>query len=428
VTNFGKRLEAFGITVRELTGDQQLTKQQIAETQLIITTPEKWDIITRKSGDRTYTQLVRLIIIDEIHLLHDHRGPVLESIVARTIRQVETTQEMTRVIGLSATLPNYEDVAAFLRVEPSKGLFHFDNSYRPVPLQQQYIGITEKKAIRRFQLMNEIVYEKCHAQAGKNQVLVFVHSRKECAKTAKAIRDTALQHDTLVDFLREDSASREILQTEAEATKNRELADLLPYGFAIHHAGMTRVDRTLVEDLFADGHIQVLVSTATLAWGVNLPAHTVIIKGTQVYDPEKGKWTELSMMDVMQMLGRAGRPGFMGRADEHGEGIILTQHSELQYYLSLLNQQLPIESQYVTKLADNLNAEVVLGTVQTAAEGVAWLGYTYLFVRMLRNPSLYGASEAERESDPLLEQRRIDLIHSAATLLDKCGLLRSDGP
>jgi pre-mRNA-splicing helicase BRR2 len=162
VTNFGKRLEAFGITVRELTGDQQLTKQQIAETQLIITTPEKWDIITRKSGDRTYTQLVRLIIIDEIHLLHDHRGPVLESIVARTIRQVETTQEMTRVIGLSATLPNYEDVAAFLRVEPSKGLFHFDNSYRPVPLQQQYIGITEKKAIRRFQLMNEIVYVECH--------------------------------------------------------------------------------------------------------------------------------------------------------------------------------------------------------------------------------------------------------------------------
>lgn len=60
------------------------------------------------------------------------------------------------------------------------------------------------------------------------------------------------------------------------------MKDLLPYGFAIHHAGMTRVDRTLVEDLFSDKHVQVLVSTATLAWGVNLPAHTVIIKGTQV--------------------------------------------------------------------------------------------------------------------------------------------------
>lgn len=68
--------------------------------------------------------------------------------------------------------------------------------------------------------------------------------------------------------------------------------DLLPYGFAIHHAGMSRVDRTLVEELFAAGHIKVLVSTATLAWGVNLPAHTVIIKGTQIYNAEKVRITE----------------------------------------------------------------------------------------------------------------------------------------
>ena len=103
---------------------------------------------------------------------------------------------MIRVVGLSATLPNYEDVATFLRVKPEKGLYHFDNSYRPVPLQQQYIGITEKKAIKRFQLMNEIVYEKTHEQAGKNQVLIFVHSRKECAKSARAIRDMALERET----------------------------------------------------------------------------------------------------------------------------------------------------------------------------------------------------------------------------------------
>ena len=130
------------------------------------------------------------------------------------------------------------------------------------------------------------------------------------------------------------------------------------------------------------------------------------------------------MMDVMQMLGRAGRPQFMGRADAHGEGIILTTHGELQYYLSLLNQQLPIESQYVKKLADNLNAEIILGTVQNAHEAVNWLGYTYLYVRMLRNPTLYGASDAELAADPLLEQRRIDLVHSAATTLDKCALIK----
>ena len=65
---------------------------------------------------------------------------------------------------------------------------------------------------------------------------------------------------------------------------------------------------------------QVLVSTATLAWGVNLPAHTVIIKGTQIYNPVKAAWDELGHMDVMQMFGRAGRPQY----DSEGEGIIIT--------------------------------------------------------------------------------------------------------
>ena len=88
--------------------------------------------------------------------------------------------------------------------------------------------------------------------AGKNQVLVFVHSRKETGKTARALRDLCLEKDTLGLFLKEGSASTEVLRSEAEEVKNPELKDLLPYGFAIHHAGMNRVDRTLVEDLFAD--------------------------------------------------------------------------------------------------------------------------------------------------------------------------------
>ncbi|KAG6608665.1 DExH-box ATP-dependent RNA helicase DExH12, partial [Cucurbita argyrosperma subsp. sororia] len=422
VGNLSNRLQDYGVKVRELSGDQTLTRQQIEETQIIVTTPEKWDIITRKSGDRTYTQLVKLLIIDEIHLLHDNRGPVLESIVARTVRQIETTKEHIRLVGLSATLPNYEDVALFLRVDMKKGLFHFDNSYRPVPLSQQYIGITVKKPLQRFQLMNDLCYEKVMAVAGKHQVLIFVHSRKETSKTARAIRDAALANDTLGKFLKEDSASREILHTHTDLVKSNDLKDLLPYGFAIHHAGMTRVDRQLVEDLFADGHIQVLVSTATLAWGVNLPAHSVIIKGTQIYNPEKGAWTELSPLDVMQMLGRAGRPQY----DSYGEGIIITGHSELQYYLSLMNQQLPIESQFVSKMADQLNAEIVLGTVQNAREACNWLGYTYLYVRMLRNPTLYGIAPDALSRDITLEERRADLIHSAATILDKNNLVKYD--
>ncbi|CAO2183145.1 unnamed protein product [Urochloa humidicola] len=421
VGNLSKRLVPYNVTVRELSGDQNLTKHQIDETQIIVTTPEKWDIVTRKSGDRTYTQMVKLLIIDEIHLLHDNRGPVLESIVSRTVRQTETTKEHIRLVGLSATLPNHHDVALFLRVR-NESIFHFDNSYRPCPLAQQYIGITVRKPLQRFQLMNEICYEKVMAAAGKHQVLIFVHSRKETAKTAKAIRDTALANDTVSRFLKNESASQEILCTDAELVKNNDLKDLLPYGFAIHHAGMARVDRELVEELFADKHIQVLVSTATLAWGVNLPAHTVIIKGTQIYNPEKGAWTELSPLDVMQMLGRAGRPQY----DTHGEGIILTSHSELKLYLSLMNQQLPIESQFISKLADQLNAEIVLGTIQNAQEACSWLCYTYLYIRMLRDPTLYGLPADILDSDKTLDERRADLIHSAANLLDRNNLIKYD--
>ncbi|CAN0927319.1 DExH-box ATP-dependent RNA helicase DExH12 [Linum grandiflorum] len=422
VGNLSNRLQEYGVNVKELSGDQSLTRQQIEETQIIVTTPEKWDIITRKSGDRTYTRLVKLLIIDEIHLLHDSRGPVLESIVARTIRQAETTGDNIRMVGLSATLPNYEDVALFLRVKVGEGLFHFDNSYRPVPLAQQYIGVSVKKPLQRFQLMNDLCYEKVMAVAGKHQTLIFVHSRKETANTARAIRDTALGKDTLGRFLKEDSASREILQSHTDMVKSNDLKDLLPYGFAVHHAGLSRPDRQIVEDLFAVGHIQVLVSTATLAWGVNLPAHTVIIKGTQIYNPEKGAWTELSPLDVMQMLGRAGRPQY----DTYGEGIIITGHSELQYYLSLMNHQLPIESQFISKLADQLNAEIVLGTVQNAREACNWLGYTYLYIRMLRNPTLYGLAGDIKTRDITLEERRAELVHTAATILDKNNLVKYD--
>ena len=232
----------------------------------------------------------------------------------------------------------------------------------------------------------------------------------------------ALENDTVNQFVAEDSASREILKVEAESVKNGDLKDLLPFGFAIHHAGMVRSDRTLVEDLFADRHIQVLVSTATLAWGVNLPCHTVIIKGTQMYSPEQGRWVELSPLDIMQMMGRAGRYGL----DSEGEGIIITAHSELQYYLSLMNQQLPIESQFIKKLPDMLNAEAVLGSIQTVKDAAAWLGYTYLFVRMLRNPTLYGVSPDDIEKDPTLLQRRLELAHSAAAVLDRHCLAKYD--
>ena len=78
---------------------------------------------------------------------------------------------------------------------------------------------------------------------------------------------------------------------------------------------------------------------------------------------------------MLQMFGRAGRPQY----DTKGQGVLITSHNELQYYLSLLNQQLPIESQFISKLTDNLNAEVVLGTIHNVKEAAHWIGMFSIF-------------------------------------------------
>ncbi|CAJ0590666.1 unnamed protein product [Cylicocyclus nassatus] len=118
-------------------------------------------------------------------------------------------------------------------------------------------------------------------------------------------------------------------------------------------------DKTVIRQWRMSCCQKVLFSTATLAWGVNLPAHTVIIKGTQIYNPEKDGWTEPGALDVMQMLGRAGRLQY----DSKDKGILITSQSELQFYVSLINQQLSVESEMVSHLPDMLNAEVASGTM-----------------------------------------------------------------
>jgi len=419
VGNLQQRFDPLGLKVVELTGESFLSRRELKDAQVIVATPEKWDIVTRRGGQRAVDEAVRLLVIDEVHMLHDERGAVLESLVARTLHAVERRGRQVRIAGLSATLPNYQDVATFLRVNPDRGLFFFDGSYRPCPLEQHFVGVTVTKPLQRLKAMDDICYNKVRESAGKSQTIVFVHSRRETVRTAQHMRDRALAEDTLHLFLRDGSASQEVIRQEAESVKNRELKELLRFGFAVHHAGLSKADRVLVEDLFADGHVQVLVSTATLAWGVNLPAHTVVIKGTQVYDPSQGKWAELSPLDVIQMVGRAGRPQF----DASGVGILITSYSEVQFYLSALNQQLPIESQMMAKLADSLNAEVVAGIVRDVGTGVVWLQSTYMYVRMLNNPELYASSKAALEEDPAQEQACGNLVHSAALILHKNGLV-----
>lgn len=420
--NFGKKLKPLGVLVRELTGDMQLTKTEMMATQMLVTTPEKWDVVTRKgAGDASMISLVKLLIIDEVHLLHGERGPVVEALVARTLRLVESSQSMIRIVGLSATLPNYIDVARFLRVNPAIGLFFFDSRFRPIPLSQQFIGVKAAKTMQMMSDMNTICYEKCIEQLrnGK-QVMVFVHARNATTRTAMVLREMAQSKGHTPIFSSERSLEYANAMRAMGKSRNKQLSELFQAGFGFHHAGMLRQDRSLVEKYFADGLIKVLVCTATLAWGVNLPAHAVIIKGTEIYDSKHGSFVDLGILDVLQIFGRAGRPQF----DKSGLGIIITAHEKLNHYLSLLTNQFPIESNFIQCLGDNLNAEVALGTICNVQEAIEWLSYTYLFVRMRINPQVYGLNYSDVEDDPSLDAKRRQLIHASAMTLDKARMIR----
>ncbi|KAK9450289.1 Sec63 Brl domain-containing protein [Limtongia smithiae] len=425
VEKLGKRLKWLGISVRELTGDMQLTRAEVLKTQIIVTTPEKWDVVTRKSnGDTDLVEKVKLLIIDEVHMLHDERGAVIESLVSRTQRQVETTQKMIRIVGLSATLPNYVDVADFLKVDRREGLFYFDASFRPVPLEQHFLGVKGKAGSKTANdNLDKLTYKKVveMLQEG-HQIMVFVHSRKDTMKTVKMLREMAMSEGDIDLFDATTHPKFRHAQQEMNRSKSREIRDIFRDGFGVHHAGMLRADRNLMERLFTDGVTKVLCCTATLAWGVNLPAAAVVIKGTQVYDAKKGGFTDLGITDVIQIFGRAGRPQF----EKYGIAFLCTTADKLSHYLSAVTQQHPIESRFQERMVDNLNAEISLGTITTVDEGVQWLGYTYLYVRMRKNPMAYGIEYKTLEGDVTLGQRRRELIVNAARQLHKTQMIIFD--
>jgi activating signal cointegrator complex subunit 3 len=426
---FSSKLKALGIVVRELTGDMQLSRMEAERADILVTTPEKWDVVTRKGGDGSLGQTCGLLIIDEVHLLADERGAVIESVVARLHRLVESSQRQVRIVGLSATLPNYKDVAEFLRVDQRRGLFHFGPEHRPVPLQQQFVGVTEtKNRFKKEQIMNDICYKIVSDSLRRGyQVMVFVHSRRGTGDTIEALTEIAQKRNELEQLFitkgsEDHSDAHSRYSDRAEKSRNRELSKHFRNGMGIHHAGMLRADRKLTEQMFSDGAIKVLCCTATLAWGINLPAHTVVVKGTEVYNPEKGGAVDLSILDVQQIFGRAGRPQF----DTSGEATLITTQDALARYLDKLVSDVPIESSFIKQLADHLNAEIANSTVTTLKEAAEWLQYTYLHVRMTKNPIAYGINAAEMESDPLLSNRSLELVKEASKTLDSYKMIRYD--
>ncbi|XP_008486382.2 activating signal cointegrator 1 complex subunit 3-like, partial [Diaphorina citri] len=106
--------------------------------------------------------------------------------------------------------------------------------------------------------------------------MVFVHARNATGRTANTLKEKAMTKNQIELFEPEGRGVN--TKFKVPHLQSKELNQLLQYGFAIHHAGLPRSDRDFVEKAFGSGDIKVLVCTATLAWGVNLPAHAVIIK------------------------------------------------------------------------------------------------------------------------------------------------------
>ncbi len=160
------------------------------------------------------------------------------------------------------------------------GLFYFDSSFRPVPLETRFIGIKGKPgSLISRRNFDRVTYDRVFELVREgHQVMVFVHTRKETVKAALALKEAATQEGDIDFFSCADDPRFAFFRRDIGMSKNKEMKQLFDSGFGIHHAGMLRSDRNLMERLFEAKAIKVLCCTATLAWGVNLPAHAVIIK------------------------------------------------------------------------------------------------------------------------------------------------------
>ncbi|RYP42311.1 hypothetical protein DL768_010360 [Monosporascus sp. mg162] len=193
----------------------------------------------------------------------------------------------------------------------------------------------------------------------------------------------------------------EDLQLNLARVKDDALKEALNFGIGLHHAGLVESDRQLAEELFLNNKIQILVATSTLAWGVNLPAHLVIVKGTQFYDAKIEGYKDMDLTDVLQMLGRAGRPQF----DNSGVARIFTQDSKKDFYKHFLHTGFPVESSLHTVLDNHLCAEISAETIITKQDALDYLTWTFFFRRLHKNPSYYGLEISAEEHNTIAAQQ-----------------------
>ena len=257
------------------------------------------------------------------------------------------------------------------------GLYNFRPSVRPVPLEVHIAGYPGKHYCPRMATMNRPTYLAIMEHSRHQPALVFVSSRRQTRLTAldlisfSAAADHTPTFDHPQQFLH---MPQEELDMVLSKVHDSNLKHTLAYGIGLHHAGLNQNDKTVCEELFAYNKIQVLVSTSTLAWGVNLPAHLVVVKGTEFFDAKTKRYVDYPITDVLQMMGRAGRPQF----DVQGKAVILVQDIKKEFYKKFVYEPFPVESSLPDQLHNHFTAEVVSGTIASKQDAIDYLTWTYV--------------------------------------------------
>lgn len=274
--------ETIGLRVVKLTGETGADLKLLARGQVIVTTADKWDILSRRWKQRKNVQNVNLFIVDELHLLGGEDGPVLEVVCSRMRYISSQIEKQIRIVALSSSLADFKDISQWLGCN-ANATFNFHPSVRPISLELHVQGINITHHASRIAAMSKPVYNSVVKFSPHKPVIVFVTSRKLSRLTAIDILTYCAAEGQASRFLHadeEDAVFKQFLDNISDKT----LKETLSQGVAYIHEGLTPSDRRIVEELFDSGAVQVAVVTRELCWGLSISSYLVIIMDTQFYN------------------------------------------------------------------------------------------------------------------------------------------------
>ncbi len=343
--------EEIGVKVAISTGDLDEKGEHLGKYDIIVCTSEKADsLIRHKAG---WLNEVSIVVADEIHLINDaSRGPTLEINLAKFM-----LMQPVQTIALSATIKNAHEIAEWLNA------ILIESDWRPVPLKEGvlfgrkiYFLDGSTKEIKNSRL--EGLLEDVLADGG--QALIFVNTRRSSQSTAEKLKKITEQY---IENEREElkEIAQKLLSQEEVNIIARKLSSCIEKGIAFHHAGLSSRQRSTVEKAFKKGIIKCIVATPTLAAGVNTPARRVIIKNLWRYSEINGYMQPIPVLEIKQMMGRAGRPGY----DEVGEAILIARNKiekERLWNEYLLADVEPIYSKLASEPALRMHVLALIAT------------------------------------------------------------------